>query len=189
MLFFKKKQKNHVENMDKLDKDGNLPWGWIAAHKEFIDERTAEYTYFLNNYCEARSKSPLEKYGALKSLVLYLEDAKKLCYSKGECFAKWYDGIIASPEYIEKRKAELAELESNFHRLQDDWEARQKLLAGLDEKVWNTIKDNDGILQADLVKKFDGCVKNDISDILYHWDKEGKIERIKSGRSYALHLK
>jgi hypothetical protein len=197
-MFFKKKKSEEIaakrtnyagESVDKLDKDGNLPWGWYAAHKEFTDERTTEYTYFLDNYCEARSKSPLEKYETLKSLVLYLEDAKKLCYSKGECFAKWYDDIIASPEHIRKLQLELSELESNFHGLQDEWELRQKLFVGLDEKVWKIITDNDGIMQTDLLKMFDACVKNDITNFLYHWDKEGKIERIKSGRSYALHIK
>lgn len=138
MLFFKKKQKSHAEeiaakrtnlsreSLDKLDKDGNLPWGWYAAHKEFADERTAEFQCFLENYSAARNKSPLEKYGALKSLVVYLEDSRKKCCLMGECYVKWFDSIFAAPEYVEKLKAELAELESSFHRLQDEWEKGQK---------------------------------------------------------------
>ena len=199
MLFFKKKPiKKEVEvkrtnsfgeSLEKLDKDGNLPWGWYAAHREFTAEREAEFHYFLDNYIKARSGAPLEKYGALKSLVMYLVDSKSKCESMGECYARWFEGAIAGNEYIDKLKAELAELESNLHRTQTDWEKRQNTLEGLEEKVWQTIKDNDGILQADLVKMFDECVKHDISALLYHWDKEGAIERVKSGRSYALHIK
>ena len=53
----------------------------------------------------------------------------------------------------------------------------------------HTLKENDGILQSDFVKLFDEKVKEEVKTLLYYWHKDGKIERVKVGRSYSLHLK
>ncbi|MBQ8261700.1 MAG: hypothetical protein IJZ00_05395 [Lachnospiraceae bacterium] len=45
---------------------------------------------------------------------------------------------------------------------------------------------NPGVIQSDLYKKMPQYDKNEISNTLYWWEKEGKIRREKSGRSYAL---
>ena len=71
---------------------------------------SGEYTYFLNMWLDSRSKSPKEQYSALKSFVLYLEDAEKLCKSKGECFEWWFYNVLTSTDYISKRKQELNDL-------------------------------------------------------------------------------
>ena len=173
---------------EHLTKEGTLPWGWYKENKEFTSKIDSEYSHFLNEWVASRSLSPVKQYGALKSFVLYMIDAQKLCYSKGECFAYWFDGV-ASPEYIEERTAELKELEANFEQLQDLYERRQKELKGLERRVAEILKQNDGILQADFVKLFDASVKNEVAELLYQWSKKGKIERTKSGRSYILHMK
>lgn len=176
-------------DQEHLTKEGELPWGWYSANKAFTDKISFEFSHFLNGWIVAKSMSPVKQYETLKSLVLYLNDAQRLCYSKGECFAYWFDGCVANSDYIEKRTAELKELEENFDKLQDVYERRQKELNGLAERVADILKQNDGILQSEFVKMFDASVKNDVSELLYHWNKEGKIERIKSGRSYTLHMK
>lgn len=118
MFGFKKKKKDSApvsnvnsfgEPLDKLV-DGELPWGWVTANKDFTDKINAEWGMFLNRWLESRNADIAEQYGALKSLVMYLEDAQKLCHQKGECFEFWYDECIASHDYIDKRKSELAEL-------------------------------------------------------------------------------
>lgn len=38
--------------------DGELPWGWISANKEFIDKTQSEYKYFLNEWNDSINKSP-----------------------------------------------------------------------------------------------------------------------------------
>lgn len=175
-------------DQEHLTKEGTLPWGWHTANKNFTDKINSEYSYFLNEWVASRSLSPVKQYGALKSFVQYMNDAQKLCYSKGECFAYYFDGI-ASPEYIEKRTSELKELEANFEHLQDLYDRREKELKDLDKRAVEMLKQNDGILQADFLKMFDVSIKNDVSGLLYQWSKEGKIERTKSGRSYILHMK
>ena len=97
-------------DFEHLTKEGDLPFGWIYRNKEFTDKIQSEYSYFLNLWLDSRSGSPKEQYAALKSFVLYLEDAEKICISKGECFEFWFYEIIASADYIDKRKNELLKM-------------------------------------------------------------------------------
>lgn len=187
-------KKNDVKNtpsdsMEKLTKDGELPWGWVVHNKAFTEKIQSEYSYFLNMWLESRSKSPLEQYSALKSFVLYLEDVEVLCKSKGECFEWWFHNILVSPGYIEKRKIELDEVTANFDELQSNHIKRNKELSDLDERMIKALKQHPNILQTDFVKLFDPIVQPDIRDKLYWLDKLGKLERTKSGRSYVLHYK
>lgn len=176
-------------DQEHLTKEGTLPWGWHRLNKDFTDNIQSEYGYFLNEWIAVRNLAPIKQYGTLKSFVMYLNDAQRLCYSKGECFAYWFDEIIANEEYILARTAELKELEQNIDLLQGQYEKRQKEITDIDSKIINKLKENQGILQSDFVKMFDESVQNDVKEKLYFWEKAGKIERIKSGRSYILHAK
>lgn len=199
MGFFKKRKDNVVDDAYKnlkpdadqehLTPEGHLPCGWHSINKQFTDKIQSEYSYFLNSLIDSKDKSPKEKYSALKSYVLYMNDAKALCYSKNECFAYWFDGCIASDDYIEQCKAELSELESNLDSLQKDWNTRKNELNGIDDKIKQLISENEGILQSDFVKMFDSTIQNDVKEKLYFMEKDGQIQRTKSGRSYILHTK
>lgn len=103
------------ERHDRLTPDGELPWGWVTRNKEFCDRINGEYTHFLNAWLQARSKSPNEQFSALKSFVVYLEDAEKLCKAKGECFDFWFHEILTGKGYVEQRKKELEELTAKIH--------------------------------------------------------------------------
>ena len=140
-------------------------------------------------WLESRTKSPIEQYSALKSFVLYLEDAEKLCVSKGECFGFWFYEILTSKDCVQKLKIELEELTANFDVLQANYTKRNDLLIDLDNRIIKMMIDNPGVLQSDFVKMFDLLVQNDVLEKLYFMEKAGKIERIKSGRSYTLHYK
>lgn len=177
------------DDLYHLTKDGDLPWGWHTYAKEFTDKINSEYSHFLNTWLESKSKSPKEQYSTLKSFVLYLEDAAKLCRAKGECFEFWFYNDLTSPGYIQKRKSELEYLTANFNKLQADFEKRNKGLFGLDERIIKTLIDNPGILQSDFVKLFDSLVQNDVKEKLYFMEKSGKLERTKSGRSYILNYR
>lgn len=190
-LFNFKKKNTPQQNIpnETLTKEGDLPFGWIYRNREFVSKVENEYSYFLNNWIDSRTKSQKEQYAALKSFVLYLEDAEKLCKSKGECFEVWFYVLIASKEYIEKRKSELDDLTKNFDQIETTYKIKQQEMNELDKKVIDALKKNDGILQSEFVKLFDPIVKNEVASLLYSLDKEGIIQRTKSGRSYILHFK
>ena len=177
------------EPLDRLTPDVELPFGWITHNQEFTSKINNEYTYFLNMWLDSRKKAPIEQYSALKSFVLYLEDVERLCKAKGECFEFWYYHVLASKDYIEKRKSELEKLKSNFDKLQSDFEKRSDQLPNLDKRIVKMLIDNPGILQSEFIKIFDQSVQNDVREKLYFMEKKGKLERTKSGRSYILHYK
>lgn len=176
------------KDQEHLTADGILPWGWYTLHKDFTNKIESEHNYFWNCWNESKDLSPKEQYQALRDYVKYMNDAKRLCYSKGECFAYWYDGL-AKPAHIDKRTKELEELEANLEELQHNYVTRQKELKELDKRVYKSIVENEGILQSEFFKLFHPLVKHDVSHLLYAWDKEGKITRIKSGKSYKLYAK
>lgn len=97
-------------DLSKLDENGNLPFGWIAHNQEFIKQIESEYIHFKDEYRKSKNSNPLKQYSALKSFLLYLQDAEKFCKSKGECHAKWFYDIIYDEEYISEKEEELKEL-------------------------------------------------------------------------------
>lgn len=120
-MFFKKKetvlqkmQKSKVnsfgDDLTKLDENGNLPFGWISHNVEFTNQIESEYKHFKTEYLNSRDSDALSQYSALKSFLLYMQDAKTLCESKGECHAKWFNDIIYDEEYISEKIEELNEL-------------------------------------------------------------------------------
>ena len=115
-----------VADMEHLTPEGELPFGWVYHKREFTNKIHDEYTYFLNMWLDARKKSPKELYSALKSLIIYLEDAEKLCKTKGECFEYWFYHILISPDYIDKRKAELEKLSANLDKLEEKYIQKQQ---------------------------------------------------------------
>lgn len=200
MLFFRKKEttnekignkttKPTEERKDHLDKDGNLPYGWIYANRGFCDKINGEYSHFLNMWIESKGLEPLKRYSALKSLVLWLQDARKLCHSLNECFAKWFSDTIASDEEIARWETDLDELQNNFLEIERVWKIRERELPKLEENIKFLIQQHDGILQTDFVKLFDEVIHHEVKEKLYYMSKAGTIERIKSGRSYTLHIK
>lgn len=176
----------HTESPEKLTEDGELPWGWVTRHKDFVDKISGEYTYFLHNWTDNMYKSPLKHYEALKSFVIYMQGVEKLCKSKSECYEFWFYNILASKDYIAKREKELEELTANFDEEMEKFNKRNKELSDLDERLVKILKENPNILQTDLIKMFDPIVKQDVSSKLYFMEKDGKLKRTKSGRSYIL---
>lgn len=102
------------QSLDHLDEDGELPFGWVYHNKEFTDKILFEFSHFLNSWIEVRGKDVSKEYAALKSLVLYIKDAKNLCDSKTECFSKWFSDCIADQKYLEVREADLKYIEEHF---------------------------------------------------------------------------
>lgn len=184
------KDNNHNTFGDPLDKliDGDLPWGWVSHNRNFTEPIEKEYRYFLNIWVDAINKSPKELYAALKSFVLYMEDVKKICKEKGECFEFWFDEILTGKDYLKKRKKELEILSISLSKTQEEYEQKKKLLSDIDTVLWSFLISNTGILQKDLYKHFDSSIKSEIQSLLYEWDKSGKIKREKSGNTYKLFI-
>lgn len=184
------KDDNHNTLGEPLDKliDGDLPWGWVTHKKDFIEPIEKEYSYFLQSWLDARNASPKELYSALKSFVLYMKDVEKLCKSKGECYEFWFTEYLTGKDYLKNRQQELDQLSKTVQIQQAEYERKQKLLSVLESSLTDFLQTNQGILQKDVYKNFDLCVKSEIQDLLYAWEKSGKIQRIKTGNTYKITL-
>lgn len=184
------KDDNHNTFGESLDKlvDGDLPWGWVVHKQDFTEPIEKKYKHLLNLWVNAKNDSPQELYSALKDFVLYMEDIEKLCKSKGECYEFWFTEILTGKGYLKKRQQELKQLSKAFIPQQDEYEHKQQLLSNLDSSLLDFLQTNQGILQKDVYKNFNSCVKPEIQHLLYDWEKSGKIQRTKVGNTYKITL-
>lgn len=72
-----------------------------------------------------------------------MEDVKKLCRSKGECFEFWFDEILTGKGYLEKRKKELNYIETHYNNLVE----LENEKSSLSTELLKYIKNHNGILQ------------------------------------------
>ncbi len=184
------KDDNHNTFGESLDKlvDGDLPWGWVAHKQDFTEPIAKKYKCLLNLWVDARNGPPQELYSALKDFVLYMEDIEKLCKSKGECYELWFNEYLTGKGYLKMRQQELDYLSKTVQIQQVEYEHKQQLLPGLESSLMNFLQNNNGVLQKDIYKNFDSCVKPEIQHLLYDLEKSGKIQRTKVGNTYKITL-
>ncbi len=181
------------EPLDKLV-NGELPWGWITHNQEFISQKESPLTQYAN---ASRNGNIDERIRVLKEMISYYENIKQEFYSKSECHRKYFQDMWEHChnsrnddfEYITPYKETLCDLIQNYDSLKAAEEKRISNLHKLDEKLYNFIYSHDGVLQRDIYKEFDSSVKSDIQDLLYQWDKCGKIKREKTGNTYRVSVK
>lgn len=91
------------ERIDRLDKDGNLPFGWSVYNKKYVDMIESELKPF--RMAVSNAKTDIERWEALKSFLLHLKDGKKHYAKYGECVSKYFEEYVCgSYEAIQKKK-------------------------------------------------------------------------------------
>lgn len=100
------------ESMDKLDKNGNLPFGWVAHNKKYVDMIEKDMKPFRKAISSA--KTDVEKYGALKSFVLYLDDGKKYYKKVNACVGKYFEEYIYNSTEAEQRRKDFKNIEKRL---------------------------------------------------------------------------
>ena len=123
-MFFKKKstkekiaakKTNYAgERMDRLDASGNLPFGWVVHNQKYVDMIEKDMQPFRDMIYNA--KTDIEKYAALKSFLLYLQDGKKHYAKYGECVLKYFEEHICKSTEAEQRYKKFKELESKLKK-------------------------------------------------------------------------
>lgn len=172
------------KDMNKLTSEGELPFGWVLAYEDFIKNADNEVMYFYEEYHKNQYGEPLKKYAALKSLVIYFEDAKRIYAKRGECFLYWFENMWAKEDEVRKLTDELKYMEAHM----DELIQQEKVLKKLRTDLKEIIKAEPGVKQEQLYKRFSPELKNHISNELYNMAANGVIRREKSGRTYALFM-
>ena len=100
------------ESMDKLDKNGDLPFGWVAHNKKYVDMIEKDMKPFRNAISSAGTD--VEKYGALKSFVLYLDDGKNHYKKINACVGKYFEEYIYNSTEAEQRRKDFKNIEKKI---------------------------------------------------------------------------
>lgn len=91
---------------ERLD-HGNLPFGWIAHHKDFTCALEAEENAYRIAINRATTKE--ERIAALKRFIKHMEGLRKKIKPMGKCHLKYYEEYILQGE-TKQRKEELYRL-------------------------------------------------------------------------------
>ena len=173
------------ENLQHLTEDGELPFGWITANADFVEPTEKVYGDLLDTWIAEKNKGVMKEYSSLKALVVFMEDIKKECISRGECFERWSKIMVARPDDLERHRERLNYMELHL----EEFLQCEKALKQLRTDLKKIIKSEPGIKQEHLYKRFSPELKNDIRNELYVMAQKGTIIREKSGRTYILYMK
>lgn len=194
-MFFRRKKANVKRNtmgerMDRLDAEGNLPFGWVVYNRDVADKIDAEVKCFTDAIDDSTCIN--DKRNALRSFVQYLADGQMHYNNMGICVGKYFSEHIIDSTWAKGYIEQLSHIEQNYDLLlKEEQERLQKKeeMEKLSCEILDRLKGCDGMLQADFIKTFDASIKSDVSFLLNSLDRQGKVERIKAGRTYILHLK
>ena len=142
-----------------------------------------------------KARKIYEKKKALEGVVKTYYEIRKKCNQLGPEYQKYFSIMwehcrnSRNPDfsYIERFEKELDDLESNYSELSAAEAIHDRESVNLEERVISLLKESNDILQTDVYKQFHPSVKADIQSILYELEKKGRVERIKSGRTYIVH--
>ena len=194
LAIFNKVTKIDPKTLKHLTKDGDLPWGWFTANKDFTEQLWSECRPFLDTLAECRRKSPKEEHEALKSLIKHVDSVRKLCSKKGECYKYWFEEgfFTVNMDMYNKYVERLEYIEDNFQELTEQYEKRihleQVVIPQMRRDLTRIIKENPGILQTEAYAHFSQDLKVVTADVLRDMAREGLIIREKVGRTYSLRI-
>ncbi len=180
------------EDQDHLTPDGDLPWGWYRIHKQDTTMIELRYRKHWQAWFDSRNSQPAKHLANLETFVNCMEQIRKQCVQKGECFNYWRNELF-DDEFLASRSKELSEMKENAEALKQEYDANvafeRDILPTLERRLLTIISSSQGILQKDLYKMFDQAGKKYIQEKLYYAEKAGKINREKCGSTYKLYLR
>ena len=187
------------DDQTHLTPDGELPWGWLSRNmptlKSKYEDKMVAIAVSLNELTVD------EKITQLKKLIALYYEFKEFCYSKDECFAKYFSDMwehchnsrCKDFAYVTPFEEDLKGLEDNYEEMlqkeQRDNYIKNNILPTLRHNLIKTIKSEPGILQVDLFKRYDADLKPFIHTELYKLELDGLLVKEKDGRRNRLFLK
>ena len=100
------------ESLDCLTEEGDLPFGWVAHNQSIVNQIESELSTFRNDIHNA--KTPIEKYAALKSYLLYIEDGEKHYGKIGICAGKYFEEFVVGAYQTNKNIEMFATLQTQL---------------------------------------------------------------------------
>lgn len=176
---------------DELDENGELPLGWVGRHYDELKDMEENIGDHVKAAQDA-SKPVDERIAEYETAICLYNRMKERFDTAGGCYAKYFSDMwenchnskCDSYKYIDSIEEDMIKLRENYEVLK----RREMLIQTLDDDLIGFITSKGTVLQTDVFMAFDPVLKTDIQNRLYNWDKEGRINREKSGRSYLISL-
>lgn len=176
------------QRMDRLTPEGRIPTGWLNANSKFLDQQDdiiGEKAILVRDsvYTE-------ERLAAYREYFATVTEVGELCKKTGVAHYEWFcKYVIGSPDYeyhvaaYQQLKIDAPKLMERERYLKELYEV---IIPKLKTELLQIIKDEPGVIQSNLYKRFPVDKKDYVSKTLYYMAKDGKITREKSGRTYKL---
>ena len=178
-----------VNAEESLVQDGDLPAGWVYRHRDIIEPINEAFSRLLREWSDNRQSDLQTRYNTLRALVTFLQSTKEHCRKMGLCYETWFSRLIASDEYISKREIELKDLTDHYDEYLEEERQHNAAKQDLNKNLLSFLAEHPGILQKDVYAAFSPLIKADIQELLYFWDKDDIIERVKIGNTYQITVK
>lgn len=182
-------------NESAIDEDPEYTKWYISAYPIIQKEIKPIEDAIVQCAVQAKNSRLVdERISALKGVVKHYYLLRDKCASLGSGYKKyflkmWEHCSKNNDFYVTKFEKELQELQENYQELKQKELIHSRESKNLDHRVFSVLAKSPGILQTDVYKCFCPEVKDDIQTILYFWERDGKIRREKSGRTYKIYLK
>lgn len=133
----------------------------------------------------------------LETLIESYNDIENKCKVLGPEYVNYFEKSWATvrankpdgPSYVLRYKERLSYVKEHYVELKEAERRYEANSVDLSNRVWGYLQESQPVLQSKIYKSFDQSVKNDIREMLYFWEKQGKINREKSGNSYIVTTK
>lgn len=176
-------------------KDCKLPFGWVYAKRDFLEPRESRISELTNKCCEKQSTD--NEIQSLKDFIKFYYKYKQECIDLGGCYCKYFSDMYMHCsnsknkdfEQVLPKEERLLYLIDNYNQLIKEEKEINASLEDLDNKILTLIKNNNGILQTEIYKKFSPLVKGEISTKLYYLEKGNIIRKEKIGNKNKLYLR
>lgn len=185
------------ERLDKLDENGELPFGWTYYHPELerYDNEIAQLALAARE-----KKSVDDDILAYRKLIDRYYEYKEYCYRNGECYKKYFSDYYEHCHnsvnedfcYITSFENKLEDILNHYNEKvseYNDFLDCQKFIDTRSMEILSVIKSMPGILQKDLKKRYEKKYNSAIDTILYQLSKQDKIVKEKCGNSNKLFIK
>lgn len=182
----KPKDNNHNslgERLDVLTPDGELPFGWVSYHKDFVKAQEDRINKAYEPIYTARKTA--DKLSYFKKYFEEVNSVGEYCKGKGETYYKWFVYHIIESTWYGEQVNDYKQLKADAPKLIE----QEKWFEQIEAKIEETLHNYDGKLQSEFVKTFEHNEQDYVRFYLSRAEKDGRIQRTKSGRSYILNLK
>lgn len=103
-----------ADDLDHLDEDGELPWGWVTHNLDIVNEIESEVSIYRAKISNAENSQ--DKLDALNEYMKFVREGKKRYAEKGECIGKYFEEFVCKSEETKGNKEKIKRLKDQLKK-------------------------------------------------------------------------